>query len=596
MKCFTKGIQKPVHRFLAACLIIEIILSGSACSDVGNPPPEGKYPEPFPLMDIKMEGELSTRLRKNFNRMEEKKYHPEHVFLSNEESHWWPGDTEGRTVLALTLLAQSAHRNPLYLESILDKFPDHMNKRGYFGDIPPEGVLDEQQLSSHGWVLRGLCEYYEWKQDEQVLSMIESIVENLVIPTKGMHRDYPTHLSDREEGKGSYIGSRAYKMLNNWILSTDVGCDFVFLDGVVHAFQVTGDMRLKDIIEEMTEVYLSIDPIGIKVQTHAMLTGLRGLLRYYEITGNPELIAAVEERFALYKTHAITENYENYNWFGGPSHTEPCGIHDSYMVAVQLWKYTGKPVYLEDAHHIYYNAIAATQRSNGGFGCNSCSGAHNHALGMKIFEAHWCCTMRGGEGLTRAAEYSWFINGNVVFVPFFREGSAELHDRDGILSVKQTTEYPFGNTATFEIRKNTLPYSTKLKLFAPSFLTNYTVSLNGQSLPAQMENGFIIIDKGLREGDSLVVGFDMRTVFHPAINQHTIGTYGTLRYGPLILSSVEKTVEKPYILPDTDLEIEYLKGGLFKVNEVLFSTVYHLLDPEMDDMDIARQILFEVSD
>jgi hypothetical protein len=37
---------------------------------------------------------LQVRILKNFDRLEEKKYQPAHVFLTDEQSGHWQGDTE----------------------------------------------------------------------------------------------------------------------------------------------------------------------------------------------------------------------------------------------------------------------------------------------------------------------------------------------------------------------------------------------------------------------------------------------------------------------------------------------------------------------
>ena len=60
-----------------------------------------------------------------------------------------------------------------------------MNSQGYFGPLVDPKAVDEQQLAGHGWVLRGLCEYYEWKHDERALEMIDKIVRNLACPRRG---------------------------------------------------------------------------------------------------------------------------------------------------------------------------------------------------------------------------------------------------------------------------------------------------------------------------------------------------------------------------------------------------------------------------
>ena len=50
------------------------------------------------------------------------------------------------------------------------------------------------------------------------------------------------------------------------------------------------------------------------------------------------------------------------------------------------------------------------QRSNGGFGCDECIGSETAGVFLStlenIYEAFWCCSMRGAEGLANAARLS----------------------------------------------------------------------------------------------------------------------------------------------------------------------------------------------
>ena len=120
-------------------------------------------PESFDRIEVA--GDLAQRASQNYDRLESDIYQPPLVFESGSVKVW-PGDWEGRTVLGLTLLSRSTHREARYLDEILRLYPAKMNGQGYFGPpLDPEAV-DEQQLSGHGWVLRGLCEYYEWMLTE----------------------------------------------------------------------------------------------------------------------------------------------------------------------------------------------------------------------------------------------------------------------------------------------------------------------------------------------------------------------------------------------------------------------------------------------
>jgi hypothetical protein len=135
---------------------------------------------------------------------------------------------EGRTVLALTLLARSTHREARYLNDILEQYPGRMNASGYFGPPLDLKAIDEQQLSGHGWVLRGLSEYCEWRRDARSREMLERIVRNLALPTRGRHSSYPIDPAARKHAAGGAFGDIA-SQIGSWEVSTDIGCDFILV-------------------------------------------------------------------------------------------------------------------------------------------------------------------------------------------------------------------------------------------------------------------------------------------------------------------------------------------------------------------------------
>jgi uncharacterized protein len=387
-----------IIRFTSLSLTFSLFLTAiSPCSAQKRDPLT-----PVPFSAITVRGEMETRALRNYDRLESDIYRPEMVFplKHNAVSQGWPGDYEGRVILGLTLQAQATHRTPRYLSEIISLIPQKVNEKGYLGPVMKDSIL-EQQLSGHGWFLRGLCEYYLWKKDPKVKGYIQNIITNLALPTRGAHLIYPIDPASRNKATGGAIGTTE-SAIGKWKLSSDIGCDFIFMDGVIQAYSLFPSAALKSLVEEMIARFLQMDLEAISAQTHASLTALRGLIRYYNSTKQPYLLQEVQKRYQLYRTAAMTADYENFNWFGRPQWTEPCAIIDSYMLAVQLWNLTGNALYLEDAHHIYYNAIANTQRSNGGFGLSNCPGPKENVLKVADKasgnEAYWCCTMRGGEG------------------------------------------------------------------------------------------------------------------------------------------------------------------------------------------------------
>ncbi len=544
----------------------------------------------IPFADIEMQGELYQRISKNFGRLHEEKYQPQNVFLTEEESGNWPGDTEGRTILALVLDAQASHKAPLHLKQILDQIPAHLNEKGYMGPVY-EGKMNEQQVSGNGWMLRGLCEYYAWKKDPDVLPIMKTIVENLFIKGKGFYANYPIDPKSRKADVGAESGS-IQNTVDDWMLSSDIGCVFIGMEGAIHAYQYLRMPELKEVIEEMITRFLEIDLVKIKAQTHASLTACRGLLRYDDITGEDKYLQEVEERWQIYKRNGMTNNHENYNWFGRfDTWTEPCAIVDSYLLAVQLWQHTGKVEYRNDAELIYYNGICHTQRFNGGFGCDNCPNGKMPYLKVHAPEAHWCCTMRGAEGLSQAVKYAYRLEQDTLFIPFFHRSELSWKkDTDKAFALQQDTHYPFGETVSLKVEKNTAGIKS-LKLPILPWAFDYTISFNGKECKPNAKNGFFTLCADFHSGDIIELKFKQKLAAVPMSHAQDNDTFNKrFYYGPLLLGAKTDT---PISLDEIG-QLRPMENLHFKVldRNTVLSPIYHLLDPDVWEPDYKKQILF----
>lgn len=493
-----------------------------------NPPEVARRFLPFGAFESA--GDLRVRQHRNFHRLEEEKYQPDHVFQREKEAGNWPGDTEGRTVLALVLLAQATGRAPRYLDEILRRWPKETNERGYFGIIQPDGLISEQQLSGHGWVLRALSEYERWHPGGVARQLAQPILENLILPTAGHHRTYPLEPAARKP-EGSFSGTHLGRV-GQWLLSTDVGCDFICLDGVVDAYDAFGETRLRPVIEEMVARFLQLDLVAVGAQTHATLTGCRALLRWAALSGDDSLVAAVAERYSLYTRLAWTEHYSNFNWFGRPQWTEPCAIVDSLMVAMELWRRTGENRYLEDAQHIYFNGLGHAQRGNGGFGCDNCPGADGEDdLFFKVYEAHWCCTMRGGEGLSRLNQYCAARLGDRLLLPFGLSGIVK--DEDWAVTVDSS--YPYDPRVTIDAPAKTAGGPTSIELFIPSWWQDaQATDVHGTAVNAT--GSWLRLPVASKENQWNVTG-TFASGLRPLVNPGAHKQRRAVRYrGPLVLA------------------------------------------------------------
>jgi len=530
-------------------LFVSLCVAAVAVSCTGN----SESVTTFSPTVITVDAPLSARLERNLSRLQDSLYLPPVVYEDKD----WPGDFVGRTILGLTMDSEALHTQTPLLEDILNGLLFQFNVNGYLGPIY-DPVINEQTLSGHGWLLRGLCQYYKWTSNEKVMPIIRSVAENLFVAGKGRYAEYPISKETRTTDGGQASGSIAGQA-ENWMLSTDIGCVFIGMAGLIDAYELIPEPQIKETIDEMIARFLEVDLAGIKAQTHATLSALRGLIKYAGITGDTTLLDAVRERWDLYVSQGMTCTYANYNWFGRPdSWTEPCAIVDSYIVAFDLWKLTLDPSYRDIAELIYSNAICRAQRANGGFGCESCPSSEDPFLKVIIPEAHWCCTMRGAEGLSRAAEYSWARKGKKLFVPFYRSGSLKTAG----LEIAQQTNYPDDGSVTFCFAGNE-PGINALMLPSLPWTENVKVLLNGTEVVPVVVDGFLCIKHKFAEGDKVEVSFDM-----PVRSDEW---NGSVRYfkGPQMLGL--RTLE-----PVDDVRGQSLR------------TVSNLMDPETE----VLQVLF----
>ncbi len=579
--------MKKVFRFGWGIIFFTSIITSCNRELPGN---ENRLPEE---VIARVGGPLEKRMLQNFHRLETGRYIPDTLYeVPSRHYHEevWPGDLPGRLILGQTLLQKVSGREAKYLEQIVEDLPRHFNSQGYMGKIY-EGVLSEQQLSGHGWLLRGLSEYYLLTGDPVVRRYLEIIVQNLVLPTKGFHKNYPIKPALREDA-GGYMGTQE-KVLDGWLLSSDVGCDFIFMDGVIQAYSILKTPELKAICYEMAGRFLEADLYKIKAQTHATLTALRGLVRLYGITGDQGLLKGVIERYDLYKAAGMTENYENYNWFQRPEWTEPCAVVDSYQLALDLWKHTGEIKYLEDAQLIWYNAISFEQRDNGGFGLSNCVGPSDHFLEVHAYEAHWCCTMRGAEGIAERVQSLFFRRGDTVFIVDMQPSEAEIEMPGGSMAVQVETGYPFGQKVDLSIRESHLTDEAVIKLFIPRWMENIRLAKGGKKMDVVMDNDFLVIRGEFQAGDHYEIAFSQHPQKVKPVGSNTPPGLFKIQYGPLVLGvddrpeavklpgklSIEKTGVREFNVMDSNLTLH---------------PVYHLMDEKVNPGNGYRiQLLFE---
>ena len=338
--------------------------------------------------------ELTERIERNYNRLLEPYYQINEVF--SQRGYDWPGDKEGRALLAFVSHYRISGKKIPCMDKMLTKLSE-MTDGAMFFPAPVSGVIHEQQLSGHSWLLRGLCEHYLAFGDALSLDAVTKAVEGLYLPLRGKFASYPTA---REVLEAGGVSGNSCDAADGWLLSSDTGCAFMSFDGLSAAFEVTKDARILALIEEMADKFASMDKAGMHLQTHCTLSAARGLMRMYNLTNVEKYLTDAANILEIYEKYGITLTYQNKNWFcADETWTEPCGIVDSMILAMELYKATKNEHYRNLAVRIYINGLATAQRDNGGAGTDRATTSNQPMLSSQMYEAPFCCSMRLAEGL-----------------------------------------------------------------------------------------------------------------------------------------------------------------------------------------------------
>jgi hypothetical protein len=309
----------------------------------------------------------------------------------------WPGDWVGRTLLAFNHLYEMTGREIPAMHEIVDTLGDNTNENGYIGKLFDGVTVDEQQITGHHWYLRGLVRYARNFGSEKAMALARRTVETMYLPILKWFENYPLERYRKNTGG---IDGHKEETIGGWLLSTDVGCGFMCMDGLADYYEATKDARVFRYLERLIEIFDGVDFVALGFQTHCTLSCLRAIFHFYELTGNSRYFEMARSKFELYLAHGMTLTYENYNWFGREeSWTEPCAVVDSLMLAKAFYHETGEQRYLTLARRIWFNGLQFCQRADGGCGSNSCVTEKAPILYAKSLQNTFCCNMRYVEGL-----------------------------------------------------------------------------------------------------------------------------------------------------------------------------------------------------
>ncbi|MDI1319358.1 MAG: glycoside hydrolase family 127 protein, partial [bacterium] len=159
----------------------------------------------------------------------------------------------------------------------------------------------------------------------------------------------------------------------------------------------------------------------------------------------------------------------------------------------------------------------------------------------KIFEAPWCCSMRGAEGLAHAAQGNVRLDAarRTAWQLFYFAGESTLRLAGGDIVLECRSEYPHTGHVEWTVRQCPAGAALAWHFLVPPGVKagRLTFAHAGRAVALREAAGFMAADLTLVAGDVLALDFPLAvTALQPATPGLPAG-YHRFAHGPLLLGA-----------------------------------------------------------
>ncbi len=313
-----------------------------------------------------------------------------------------------------------------------------------------------------------------------------------------------------------------------------------YLDFAKFLLDKRGYTQRKDEYSQAHKPVLEQDEaVGHAVRAAYMYSGMADVA---VLTGDSGYIKAIDRIWEnivekkIYITGGIgaTNHWEafgkNYELPNMSAYCETCAAIGNVYMNYRLFLLHGNSRYFDVLERTLYNGLISGVSLDGGsfFYPNPLESIGQHQ--RQPWFGCACCPSNIARFIPSVPGYVYAVNKSEVYVNLFMSNNANLNIGGKKVNLVQTTSYPWNGEV--KINVNTFgKHAFKLKIRIPGWVRNqvvpsnlytyndnkqlsYTLKVNGDTLNAELENGYFSIDRQWKKGDVVEVHFDMapRTV------------------------------------------------------------------------------------
>lgn len=493
---------------------------------------------------------------------------------------WWNSETQSnwrdgyiRSAI-LTNDAQHLAKIQTYVNRILAS----QDADGYLGIYDEELRYKFDNENGELWakatLLRGLLAWYEYNRDEKVLTAVKRAVQNTM-------DNYPVNASHPFYSKNENVGGLSHGLVFTDVLEElfRLTRDHVYLNYTLFLYKDFSENKLNEDAQyaKLIDKDKMLNGHGVHTYEH-----LRSLAAAYRISGNEELLKALgnfEDKIKLETT--ATGGPVGDEWIGSKKADattrgyEYCSLQELMHSYESLLAKSGNFQYGDRVEKIFFNAaqgarhpeqscIAYLKSDNsyemtGGLnGDESDAEQTRYRYSPVHKEAAVCCVPNAGRIAPYYTQYMWMKGKNSLVATLLGPSRVEVIVDGKPVSVNEITNYPYGNTITFEVTANS---KFDLKIRKPEWAKNFTLNV-----PYTMDRGFISISKTWKGTEKITLEFTPEVEVAQDINGENYFKYGALVLAHSIQGKPDVT--KKYKLEGfSDIEYSSVKPVVYSFSK-----------------------------
>lgn len=336
--------------------------------------------------------------------------------------------------------------------------------------------------------------------------------------------------------------------------------DKKYLDQAKFFLDARGYTSRKDAYSQAHKPVIEQDEaVGHAVRAAYMYSGMADVAA---ITGDSSYIKAIDKIWdnivskKIYLTGGIGARHageafgDNYELPNHSAYCETCAAIGNVYMNYRLFLLHGDAKYFDVLERTLYNGLISGVSLDGGSFFYPNPLASNGGYSRKPWFGCACCPSNISRFIPSLPGYVYAVKDNQVYVNLYLSNKAELKVNKKKVVLEQETGYPWKEDIRVKVMQANQEFALKLRIpgwvrgeVLPSDLYTYAdrqkpayrVTVNGQEVPNELNNGYLSIERKWRKGDVVEVHLDMPTRIVKA-NEKVIDDKGRIAVerGPIV--------------------------------------------------------------